>query len=189
MLNNHQRGFTLIEVMVTIIILAFGLLGLAGMQARIHLLDRESYQRGQAVILMNDMLERIRANRAYAASYVQTGTVGTGDSQPTTCASVVAGPAKDICEWSNLLKGAAEKSGSSPLGAMSGARGCITAFQVPDTSGAVGMCQKGIQVDVVWRGLGGTVAPSISCASSAFTDQTVRRAISTRVGTGAVSCP
>jgi type IV pilus assembly protein PilV len=188
MLTRPQHGFTLIEVLVTIVILAFGLLGLAGLQARIHQLDREAFQRAQAVVLVNDIIERIKANRTNAASYVQADEVGTGDSQPASCSAVVAGPAKDLCEWSNLLKGAAEKTGGNPIGAMTDARGCITAFTVPVEDGTVGMCQTGIQVDVAWRGIGKTVSPVVSCGSSAFTDQAQRRVISTRLGTGAESC-
>jgi type IV pilus assembly protein PilV len=56
-----ERGVTMIEVLVTIVILAFGMLGLAGLQNKVNIGMLESYQRGQAVILLNDMAERIKA--------------------------------------------------------------------------------------------------------------------------------
>jgi type IV pilus modification protein PilV len=65
-----QAGTSLIEVLVTIVILAIGLLGLAGLQSRLQVSEMESYQRAQALVLLNDMVGRIEANRTNAASYV-----------------------------------------------------------------------------------------------------------------------
>lgn len=56
----QQAGVTLIEVLVTIIILAFGLLGLAGLQAKVQLTEVESYQRAQAIDTMSSMSEKPR---------------------------------------------------------------------------------------------------------------------------------
>ncbi|MHB1054222.1 MAG: type IV pilus modification protein PilV, partial [Thiobacillus sp.] len=64
-----QRGTSLLEVLVTILILAIGLLGLAGLQARLQVSEMESYQRSQALILLDDMASRIAANRPNALSY------------------------------------------------------------------------------------------------------------------------
>ncbi|MFH1603933.1 MAG: prepilin-type N-terminal cleavage/methylation domain-containing protein, partial [Pseudomonadota bacterium] len=43
--HRDQRGTTMLEVLVTIVILAFGMLGLAGMQSKIFTAEMESYQR------------------------------------------------------------------------------------------------------------------------------------------------
>jgi type IV pilus assembly protein PilV len=59
--RRHARGITMIEVLVTIVILAFGMLGLAGLQNKVNIGMLESYQRSQAVILLNDMAERMKA--------------------------------------------------------------------------------------------------------------------------------
>jgi type IV pilus assembly protein PilV len=64
------------------VILAIGLLALAGLQARLHLLQIESYQRAQALILLQDMTSRVVNNRYAAASYVTGAPLGTGAACP-----------------------------------------------------------------------------------------------------------
>lgn len=184
----RQRGMSMIEVLVTIIILAFGLLGLAGLQLKVQNAEMESYQRAQALVLLNDMLERIGANRANAASYVTSGTIGTGDAQPASCTSLATGAVRDICEWSNTLKGSLETSGSSKIGAMIGARGCIT--QIQAVNAASGVCTPGIyEISVAWQGLAGTVAPSKTCASGLYgSGDTLRRLVATQITVGLPTC-
>ena len=77
-----QRGASMIEVLVTMVIIAFGLLGMAGLQMRMQTSEMESYQRSQALLLLNDMANRIAVNRNHASSYV-TGAVGAGPACPT----------------------------------------------------------------------------------------------------------
>lgn len=183
----HQQGLTLIEVLVTVVILAFGLMGLAGLQNKLNLGMLESYQRAQALVLLNNMSEQMSANRAAAASYVSANTIGTGDSQPADCSSVTVGAARDVCEWSNALKGAAETKSTTKLGAMTGARGCITQVQAPDTTS--GVCKPGIyRITVAWQGVHPTTAPSLSCGQNLYGTDTYRRAISTQVTVGLPTC-
>lgn len=58
----NQNGFTMIEVLVSLLILALGLLGVAGlqMQGTRHVYD--AYQHSIAVIQAQDMADRMRAN-------------------------------------------------------------------------------------------------------------------------------
>ncbi|HVL74786.1 MAG TPA: prepilin-type N-terminal cleavage/methylation domain-containing protein, partial [Noviherbaspirillum sp.] len=64
-----QRGVSLVEALVTIVIIALGLLGLVGLQSRLQLSEIEAYQRSQAMILLEDMANRISMNRAAIANY------------------------------------------------------------------------------------------------------------------------
>lgn len=57
-----QHGFTLIEVLVTLIIVAVGLLGLAGLQVTGLRNNLSSESRSQATLMANDIIERMRAN-------------------------------------------------------------------------------------------------------------------------------
>lgn len=159
-----NSGFSMIEVLVTIVILMIGLLGLAGLQARALTSQMESYQRAQALVLMKDMADRIDANRQNVASYLTTGLspawLGTGDAQPASCAGLTGQPL-DFCEWSNALKGAAEQQSGNNVGAMIGARGCI--FQVtPQSAGVAGE----YVVVVAWQGMNITAAPENLTATS-----------------------
>lgn len=67
----HQKGFTLLEVLVAIVVLSIGLLGLAGLMASSVRNNHSAYQRTQAAWLAYDMVDRMRANRvnAVAANY------------------------------------------------------------------------------------------------------------------------
>lgn len=67
----NQAGFSLLEVLITIVILAVGLLGLAGLTAAAMRNNHGAHYRSQAVWLSYDILERMRANRnlAIAESY------------------------------------------------------------------------------------------------------------------------
>jgi type IV pilus assembly protein PilV len=62
-------GFSMLEILVTLVILLLGLLGLAGMQARATSASMEAYQRAQALILVNHMVDVIRANRRVGACF------------------------------------------------------------------------------------------------------------------------
>lgn len=158
-----SRGATLIEVLVTIVIIAFGLLGMAGLQIRMQMSEMEAYQRSQALMLLNDMASRIQTNRAAAASYV-TGTatpLGTGrDCNSMASANRVQ---IDLRDWCNSLKGAAEyidqTSGQDARGAMVGGRGCITLAADGD-----------YVVSVAWQGLAPVSEPpsSVACGKDAY---------------------
>ena len=161
-----STGFTLLEVLITIFISAFGLLGLAAMQARMHLAEMEASQRAQATVLLRNITDRVNANRRNAMSYVTTTPLGV---QPEDC-SELTGAALDLCEWNNLLAGSAEKKGARRIGAMIAARGCIANIDP--------VMPRKFTVAVVWQGLMPTVAPNATdCGSGDYSDDRTRRAI------------
>lgn len=180
----RESGTTMIEVLVSIAILAFGLLGLAAFQLRTHITELEAFQRAQALVLVNDMVARIQANRANAANYVST-SLGTGSPN---CTPTPGTPAGDQCEWSNMLQGSGEQKGTTKIGAMVGARGCITQVQAPNP--AAGVCQPGIyEVSVAWQGLHATGTPANNCGAGNYgSDEALRRVISSRVAIALFNC-
>ena len=186
----RANGFTLLEVLITMIVLAVGLLGLASLQSKVQIAQVESYQRAQAVLLLEDMMARINANRSQAANYVTgpTNPLGYADSQPTTCGAN-PGFAQDQCEWSNILKGASEKEGTASVGAMIGARGCVELVQAQNP--AAGVCQPGIyRVTVAWQGLTTTSAPpdGLACAEGQYGDDAYRRVVTGQLVIGLNNC-
>lgn len=58
-----QRGMSLVEVMVAVVILGSGILGLAALQGRSVAMTQSSHYRGVAADLAADLADRIRANR------------------------------------------------------------------------------------------------------------------------------
>jgi len=166
--RHDQSGYVLLEVLVTVVILVFGLLGLAGFQVRTSVVEQEAYQRVQALVLVQDMVERIYANRTNAASYIQDD-IGSSGTEDTTCGTM-SGKDKDVCEWNNELIGASELLGSSRIGGLLNGRGCITA----------GATNEYI-VTVVWQGLAPTVAPGVTCGQGSYGSESLRRAVSMRV--------
>ena len=62
--HSDQTGFTLIEVLVTLLIIAIGLLGLGALQVNTMNDQFEANQRAYATSLVDDMASRIRANNA-----------------------------------------------------------------------------------------------------------------------------
>ena len=162
------QGYILLEVLVTIVILVFGLLGLAGFQVRTSVAEQEAYQRVQALILVPDMVERIYANRVNAAAYVQDD-IGSSGVERTDCGPLT-GKDKDVCEWHNELIGASEALGGSSVGTLLAGQGCITA----------GAANEYI-VTVVWQGLIRTVAPGSTCGQNDYGNDALRRAVSMRV--------
>lgn len=192
-------GFTLLEVLITLIILAIGLLGLANLQTKMQVAQVESYQRAQAVLLLEDMVSRIEANRGQAASYITGAPVGIGsavggaDDNPEPCAEATAA-AQDLCEWSTALKGASElvdenRDGvpDATSGAMVGGRGCVEQIQAPDPT--PGICTPGIyRVSVVWQGMNPTVAPPLECGKGDYGDDALRRVVSLPIVIGLPAC-
>ena len=163
MLMTHRKkniGFSLIEVLITIVILMVGLLGLAALQGRALTSQLESYQRSQALILVRDMENRINANRKNAANYETATPLGAGSACPVAASSVAS---VDKNEWCNALMGAAEvQSGVSSAGAMIGARGCVYQIAAPVS----GVATPYLAV-VAWQGLNNTKAPDVTTATSA----------------------
>ncbi|MEQ1800785.1 MAG: type IV pilus modification protein PilV [Gammaproteobacteria bacterium] len=64
--SNSQAGTTLIEVLITVILVSVGLLGLAGLQLTTVQNTNSAAERFEATTLARDILERMRANRQQA---------------------------------------------------------------------------------------------------------------------------
>lgn len=169
-------GFSMLEVMIALMIFSIGMLGLAGIMARAHNAEIESYSKSEAVLLVNEMAERIEVNLANAKlglapdagttpGYNTTTVFGTGNpdldcTDPTAVPSVAA---RDLCEWDLMLKGAAEEKSGAKLGRLKGARGCIRYVAAT----------REYKISVAWAGQEGFSAPpaDLTCGASAIAAQ------------------
>ena len=175
-MKHHQGGTSMIEVLVAIVIVVVGLLGLAGLQSRASLAEMESFQRAQALVLMQDMVDRINANRRNTAAYVTGAPLGTGNA--VADCSALNGAPRDRCEWNNALLGAAESQSGTAVGAMIGARGCVEVLSAT--------MPKTYRVAVVWQGLNPTAAPgATACGAGQYgSNELSRRAVTTTITIG-----
>lgn len=188
----QQSGFTMLEVLISLLIAVFGLLGLIGLQTQAHVSQFEAYQRAQALVLVNDMVDRIAFNRAtdatgyvvgwrcYIVSTASDDYLGTANTVTPVCAdSTITGDPKtradaDLAAWNAMLQGTSETvtASGANVGGLLGARGCITR----DATTGV------IRVSIAWQGMAPTVASADPCASGLYgSNDALRRAVFSEV--------
>lgn len=127
--QTQQAGFSLLEVLIALLVLAIGLLGLAALQNVGLRLNSQSYERTQATILIDDMIDRMRANSAgvTAGDYnalvpALTNTPPTATNCETTaCATTSAVASYDANRWIAAIAGTATQRA-----ALAGGMGRIT---------------------------------------------------------------
>lgn len=91
-------GFTLLEVLVSMLILAIGVLGIAALQLKGLKYSNDSALRSQVSILAYSISDRMRMNRTNVASYINDHTVTT--TAPTGCTETTAADAtNDLACW------------------------------------------------------------------------------------------
>ncbi|HEU0306553.1 MAG TPA: type IV pilus modification protein PilV [Lysobacter sp.] len=196
-LSSRQSGFSMMEVLVSLLIILLGLMGLAGLLTRMQQAEFESYQRAQALVLLHDMVERIGLHRVtdlcFRLTDSSTGTpyLGTGSGGAPACAASTSNDNTQadntLAEWHSLLQGAAETKGGLGAGAMVGARGCISydlSSELLAPDGTTVLDGTGIYtVSVSWQGTTDTFAPTVNCANGLYgtpaTADTRRRTVST----------
>ncbi|OSZ66026.1 type IV pilus modification protein PilV [Hydrogenophaga sp. IBVHS2] len=170
-LRRAQRGFALIEVMVTVLVITFGLISLAGLQLATKRGGNTSYQRTLALTIANEMLERINLNASVAASYntgLNTG-LGRGSlgaiGKDCTLSAGACTPAElaawDLWNWERRLDGAGilDAAANDASGLLE-ARGCVVF--TPD--GAASPNSGQVRVIVSWRSLTDTTDAATTAA-------------------------
>jgi type IV pilus assembly protein PilV len=188
----RQSGTSMIEVLVSLLLIVLGLLGLLGLQLRIQQAEFESYQRVQALVLLYDMANRIHAHHITASCFRVsnpdgTNWLGTGSSATPACAVSNANDnsmaLSAISEWQSLLLGATETKSGVSVGAMLGGRGCVyydATTVLLDPIGAP-LPDTGLYtVAVTWQGAVDTFASTVNCANGQYAGgETRRRVVST----------
>ena len=101
-LNNTRssQGFSLMEVLVAMLVLAIGLLGLASLQTQSLKFNHDAYVRSQATILASEIMDKMRANPSNGAAFAAAEpdpddcdlTLNPGAINDTT-------PELEVCFW------------------------------------------------------------------------------------------
>jgi type IV pilus assembly protein PilV len=116
----NGKGFTLIEVLVTLLVLSIGLLGIAKLLLVSSRANDSAYLRTQATSLAYSILDSMRANRAAAVAGNYSGSSGSATNPGTQCAvSSPCSPATtaqyDLWNWQQALTTGLGPSGSGSV--------------------------------------------------------------------------
>ncbi len=158
---HSHRGFTLIEVLVTFVILSIGLLGIVSLQALSKTSQHQGIQRTRAVAIADALLEQIRINPAGLTTYafgltpLGGGTIGTEPSPD--CVTGACDPnemaAHDLWVWEQAIDGASVTvDGGTATAGLINPRACVT------FTATAGKTNTGLlQVLVQWSDLRETI--------------------------------
>ena len=94
----YNSGFTLIETLVSMIVISVGMLGIAAMYVEGLRAGKSSVFRTEAVNLVSDMADRIRANPTALAGYAGAGANNNCVNGPVDCTPAQLA-ADDIFRW------------------------------------------------------------------------------------------
>src|SRR3569623_177648 len=136
-----QRGFTMIEVLVSVVVLSVGMLGVAGLQATGQRTNHSAYLRSQATALAYDMIDRMRANktaitsRAYKADNTATNNYSKPGSITAGC-SAANMAAYDKNEWEALLAARLPSGYGTVAGGGAGSTFTVTVLWDDDRNGS-----------------------------------------------------
>ncbi len=157
-----QDGFSMIELLVTVVIFSVGLLGVAGLQIVSKRAAFEAMHRATASEVAYGLLEDMRANGPALGDYVATAQIGqnTMAVAPTTLAIMCADSnnpctetsiaTRDLAHWESVLDGSMEGGAGGliyPLACITGPPGGVTGVYM---------------VTIVWRGTVSTTDPGIT---------------------------
>lgn len=120
-----QRGYTLIEVLVAMLVFSLGLLGMAGLQIEGLKQNQNAYVRSQALIAAGDIADRMRSNVTGVAAGSYFGDETAHTAIDATCNKKACTAAElasyDVKNWKFNLQN------TIPFGG-----GCITRQKIDD---------------------------------------------------------
>ncbi|TVP14985.1 type IV pilus modification protein PilV [Shewanella sp. KCT] len=140
------KGFSLIEVMVSLVILVIGLIGIFNLHVVSKRGSFESFQQTQASYYANDIINRMRLNPSeidnYEGEYSNLPSSVGKECKGVTICSPSEMTAWDLYEWQTLFFGTAEKVGTQNVGGLDTPTACIV---VEGNDVTVTMAWKGIR--------------------------------------------
>lgn len=98
-MTRRQSGFSLIELLVAVLIMGFGVLGVAALQVLSLQQNRGALLRAEANQLANDLIDRIRVNTLVTySSAIDAGPAATTDCMINACSTIEMRD-YDIAQW------------------------------------------------------------------------------------------
>ena len=181
-----QKGFSLVEVLIALFILAVGILGIIALQLFARQNNFDAIQRTSAAALATDIVERMRMNTTSLGSYVSAAVpVPLNTNVPDTCGTSAAPctpaevAAHDLATWYALITGAGDQTaGGDNVGGLVEASACI--IQNP-LGNAATIGESEYRIVIAWRGRTPMANPVVSdCGEDATgarygTDNVYRR--------------
>ena len=124
-IRKHTVGFSLIELLVSLVIVSVGVLGVASLQIRSLQQNREAFFRAEATYLANSIMDRIRAN----TSQVYSLPIDQAPIAATTCLSTNCTSAQmasfDLAEWQCSIRSINEAGATYPICSQLGVTGAL----------------------------------------------------------------
>ena len=128
-ISSRTRGFTLVEVLVSLVILAIGLLGIAKLMLFSSHANDSAYLRSQATALAYEILDNMRANKTGAIAANYDTALATAPAVPGAlceavgaCTTPLQVALYDVYKWKLRLNA---NSGLPPPGALPNGQGSV----------------------------------------------------------------
>ncbi len=141
----RQSGVSLIEVLVALFVLAFGMLGIAGMQTMAMKANQSAFERNAAVIAAYSIAERMRSNQtaARAGAYnLEMAEDGCAAPEGTQVATV------DIRDWLNGLAVNLGEGACGSIACTGSPVSCRVVVRWDDSRVRTGSAEHTFEVDV-----------------------------------------
>lgn len=144
---HNQAGFSLLEVLISVVVLAVGLLGIAAMQLNMIRYNHSAHMRSIAIAQANNMIDSMRANYAGIKSGQYNSISGIPAEPTCTTCSATETAQRDAHIW-NTYNSELLPSGQGTV-ASNGNTFTITVRWDNNRTGATGMgCSGNDQVDL-----------------------------------------
>lgn len=151
---SREAGFTMVEVMITLLIMSVALLSSTALQLLSKRSNYDAAQRTSAAHLAEDLLERMRNNPNGLLDYITAGQLGNGSQgnlpatdceDPAATCTVDQLAAFDLWHWEQLLDGRFELTAGESTGGLVSPTACIR---------GPGFGGNGVYtVAIAWRGM------------------------------------
>lgn len=173
-----ETGLTLVEVLIAVLILGIGMIATLALQGTAKSGNLEAFQRTQAVLIAQDLAERMSSNRQadlddYQGTYTGSTITTFSNCLGTTNCSADQMVSWDLYQFDQAILGASEVRSGHNTGGLISAEGCVE-----HTNGLV-------TIVIIWKGISlgaSPTSPIADCGSSISASERRMFVFSTFIG-------